>query len=59
MRMLLRILPFVFLIWLIGNFLYSGSAGRKRGRGNKKHNSQYPPAGRKRVESKVIENDSK
>ncbi|MHC4535698.1 MAG: hypothetical protein ACYS6K_17245 [Planctomycetota bacterium] len=55
MRILLRILPFAFLIWLICCFL--NSPGRKRTPGDYKRNGE-PPTKRKQVESREVANDS-
>ncbi|MHC4457718.1 MAG: hypothetical protein ACYS0I_11660 [Planctomycetota bacterium] len=57
MRILLRILPFAFLIWLICHFFYS--LGRKRALGDQKRKGEAPPTKRKRVESSVIENENR
>ncbi len=56
MRILLRILPFVFFIWLICYFFFS--LGRKRALGDQKRKGESPPTKRKRVESSVIEKDN-
>jgi hypothetical protein len=56
MRILLRILPFVFFIWLICYFFFS--LGRKRAPDEKKRKGEPPPTKRKRVDSTVIEKDN-
>lgn len=56
MRILLRILPFVVLIWLICNFFYS--LGKKRAFNQQKHKDGSPSKKRKHVDSTVIEDDS-
>lgn len=56
MRILLRILPFVILIWLICNFFYS--LGRKRALDDQKRKGQSPSAKRKQVDSTVVENEN-
>ncbi|MHC4396305.1 MAG: hypothetical protein ACYS1A_11690 [Planctomycetota bacterium] len=57
MRMLLRILPFALFMWLICYFFYS--LGRKRALGDQKRKGESPSTKRKRVDSTVVENDSK
>ncbi len=57
MRILLRVLPYVVFIWLICYFFYS--LGRKRALGDQKRKCESPPTKRKRVDSSVVENDSK
>ncbi|MCH8120728.1 MAG: hypothetical protein IIC00_13510 [Planctomycetes bacterium] len=56
MRILLRILPFVFFIWLICYFFFS--LGRKRALGDQKRKGESPPTKRKRVDSTVVEKDN-
>ena len=56
MHILIRILPFVIFIWVIGSFFYS--LGRKREIDEQKRKSESPPTKRKRVDCSIIENDN-
>ena len=57
MRILIRILPFAIFIWVICHFFYS--LGRKRALGGQKNKDKSAHSKRKRVDSTVVENDSK